>query len=134
MNITTVQEFKELIGKAIYAIPTGNAARGWKGEFAEFTVIGAKRKYVELQPKGWECSSEYDPKSGTDKQSAQGGYFNSGYTFFPTLESITEYHSRGELADKLNEKCGIYNNLFSKMSVTDLEAVIAILDKYEDKK
>ena len=134
MNITTVQEFKELIGKTIYAIPTGNNARGWKGCLEEFTVIGAKRKYVELQPKGWSRSNEYDPESGTDKQSAQGGYFNAGYLFFPTLESVTEYRNRGELADKLSKKCDIYNNPFRKMSVADLEAVIVILDKYEDKK
>ena len=131
MNITTAQEFKKLTGKTIYAIPTGNNARGWDGKFVAFTVISAKRKYVELQQHGRKWSNEYDPKSGADKQSAQGGYFNAGYIFFPTLESIAEYKKRNELADSLNRRCSIYNNCFNKMCIDDLESIAEILDKHK---
>ena len=122
MNITSIQDFKPLTGGKVYALPFGNNVRGWDGiEVTEFIVVKVKRKYVELQQEGSRWVGDYDPRD-----------LRPDYIFFSTLEDIIKYNIYKKMVDSLVQRCGGYtaSSFFGKMSFEDLEAMLAILDKY----
>jgi hypothetical protein len=80
-----------VVGKTIYAIPTGNNVRIEKG-IVTFKVISVKRKYVELQHQFYSVTALYDPKTGATQSEMQAGYgSDAGYIFFKTENSYKEY-------------------------------------------
>lgn len=92
----SIEITKEYEGKIVYAIPTGNAARGWNGEPQKFDVIKRKKIYVVLKPAGGSDghAKSYHPISGATQSEINAGYGgNSGYKFFASLEDIELFDS-----------------------------------------
>lgn len=87
---------KDLLGKTIFAIGTGNNFRRGVAmqdqPVTEFTVEHIAKKYVTLSSKsGWR-TEKYCMESGATESAIRSGYSNNaGYTFFKDKEEIDEY-------------------------------------------
>ena len=99
---------KDLIGKCIYATPTGNNSRGNKNKIYTFKVLDVKRRYARLRiyldngEEGYEDS--YCMKTGASESQARQGYtLNAGFKFYRTKEAIGEKQNRDSIEDKI--KC-----------------------------
>lgn len=126
-RLESIDKFKELDGSTIYAIPTGNEARGWNGEPIEFTVIKFGRKYVTLKRYH---EDNYLPSSGATQSAINSGYGNnSGYKFFSSLDDLNQHQHRAELASSVGKKCRYFS--FSTLSADELNTINSILEKYE---
>lgn len=127
---------KNMIGKRIFALPTGNNARGGNaGKVSEFEVIKLGRKYVELA-KVYENSKlgrvdTYNSSTGATQKATRSGYGgNSGYKFFESLDAIADYTYSIELKDEVSKMFACYvNNLKVKLSVDQLERIKAIINE-----
>lgn len=88
---------KDLVGKTIYGIATGNGARQHRGKSSahieKFVVSKVKRKYFDLK-RAYNLNSEdyydtdtYCPETGAVESQIRLGYGgNSGFIFFNTVE------------------------------------------------
>ena len=124
--LDSVDKFKGLEGSTIYAIPTGNEARGWNGEPIEFTVIKAGRKYVTLKHYR---EDSYLPSSGATQSEINSGYSNnSGYEFFSSIDALNQHKRRSELASSVGKKCRHFS--FSSLSIDELNVIDSILEKH----
>lgn len=93
---------KDLVGKTIYAAPTGNNARRWDGVLKKFEVVAVKRKYFELRPAGWNSTDNYCPVTGATQGAINSVYsLNSGYKFYLTHEEYTEWKDMDTLRNDL---------------------------------
>lgn len=101
-KLITIAQFKEYVGKTIFAVPTGNNARRNDKDYIEkFDVISCGRKYVQLQCKNWGSPNNYCPEKGASQSQINSGYgLNAGYKFYSDLESIEKER---EVAQKLSE-------------------------------
>lgn len=123
--LDSIDKFKGIEGCPIYAIPTGNGARGWNGEPIEFTVIKVGRKYVTLKRYH---EDSYLPSSGATQSAINSGYGNnSGYKFFSSLDDLNQRQHRAELASSVGKKCRYFS--FSSLSIDELNTIDSILEK-----
>ena len=129
MQLTTIEDFKSIpLGTEIYAIPTGNNARRWDGEYITFKLTSVKRKYIGLTRYSREAM--YVPSSGATKQEVSSGYGNNaGYKFFGSEDSIARYV---EISKKRGELTSTTVQLGFVGRLTD-EQVLKILDILEEK-
>jgi hypothetical protein len=131
---------KDMIGSVIYALGTGNNARGAHGgKLRTFKVIAILRKYVELQPydesSGAQFKSDkYCPETGATQFAINSGYrSNSGYKFFKTIEDFQDYSKRLEIVKVLRDNFNAYSidATLGKMTTKQLLAIRAIIDEVE---
>lgn len=129
MNFT-----KDMIGQTIYAIPTGNNARGNKDKVSTFEVVSIGKIYVELRAVTEDFRSsftdKYDPKTGATQSAVKSGHSgNAGYIFFPSMDSVTEwYHSielRKALAQAIQGTMG--HGIKDSLSINQMERILQIL-------
>jgi len=120
-NSKTIFDDKDIIGRVICAVPTGNnrTRRGTNNNIVEidelsyFRVIKVYRKYVDLEPvseDGAPLHSRHDglpyvlklcKVSGANEKSVQKGYgLNAGYKFYLDVELL----KKSILADKLYDE------------------------------
>lgn len=125
---------KEMIGKEIYAIPTGNNARGVNPDkIVTFKVTSVGRTYVGLQVimdgrSGGE--DKYHSANGATQKSINSGYSgNAGYRFFESLDALADYRHLQDLAKSLNEKLKYLR--VSKLSKNQIERINQILSEVE---
>ena len=130
---------KEMIGKLIYAIPTGNnARRGVKEQDVEtFKVKGIGKVYITLcrvdsDGNEW-ASDKYHPETGAIQSARNAGYGgNAGYRFYESLEVIQEERLVKELGKEILTKMttGWSNNEIRKdLSLDQLTRIMKILDE-----
>lgn len=98
---------KNLEGKVIYAIPTGNNARRGN-RIVQFKVKKVKRKYIELaimfDGEESRIVDNYCPDSGSTQSAISTGYGgNAGYRFFIEEESAKNFIERNKLSEKIIE-------------------------------
>lgn len=125
MILDNIEKFKPLVGKNIYAKPTGNnARRGSVGRIDEFTVESVARKYVKLS-----CgyfSENYCPKTGATQKAINSDYVgNAGYIFFDSKESIDYYNRIEELRSKVEVAARRFS--YVKLSESELNDMAKIL-------
>ncbi len=125
---------KETIGKEIYAIPTGNNARGAGDKITTFKVMSVGRVYVGLSAVYADgiigSEYKYNPKSGATQKSINNGYGgNAGYRFFESLDSLADYRYFIELASKLDEKLRYLKA--SILSKSQVERILEILSEVQ---
>lgn len=121
---------KTMVGKVIYAIPTGNnETRGVKRQEPEkFLVKGMARKYATLQ-KIYKDGSFSRQEEKHDPYDGSG--FNAGYMFFLTSEDIDYFYNHKELAFKAHSEL-LYPSWFEELSTETLELIIKELENKED--
>ncbi len=125
---------KDLIGKTICAIPTGNnALRGSVTKSVEFVVVSLARKYVELKRVDYDSTDEYCTTTGATKKSAQGGYSgNGGYLFFETAKECSDFQERTLLATSMKTAIiGNHGKIFNNMCIEDLRKIEEILSRQD---
>lgn len=121
---------KDLVGKNIYAIPTGNNARGKSEKIETFKVISVAKRYASLAPvddKGnaW-TPDDYCTMTGATKKSVNSGYTHTaGYKFFETLDALADYRHFVELAASLDEQ--FRWRRAASLTRSQIERILAIL-------
>ena len=121
---------KELEGKSIFGIPTGNNARS-STKVIEFQVIKVKRKYFDLVQRGWERNgaNSYCPDTGSLESEIRLGYGgNSGYKFFLNLEEALNENRKEKMIFEINNS----TFKFKDLSYEDVLAIHTILEKNND--
>ena len=122
---------KEMIGKEIYAIPTGNNARGAGDKIFTFKVMSVGRVYVGLSIvyDGFIGNeNKYCPQGGATQKAINSGYAgNSGYKFFESLDELADYRHTLELRDSFDKK--LRNIRSSQLSKSQLERMNEILSE-----
>ncbi len=121
---------KEMIGREIYAIPTGNNARGAGDKIATFKVMSVGRVYVGLSTVYSDGAigneNKYAPENGATQKAINSGYTsNAGYRFFETLDDLADYRHLQELRSALDEKLRYFRA--SKLNKSQLERINEIL-------
>lgn len=96
MKLTTIDDFKGLVGETILALPTGNNRVRSKSDdeqpITKFVVVSVKRKYVELSQGDRNITDYYLPETGATQSEINSGYgLNGGYIFFRDEDSIHNY-------------------------------------------
>lgn len=131
--LTTIEDFKPLVGRDILALPTGNNARGGKGkEPVKFHVNSVGRKYVKLSQyysdgKGLMRSVAYCPRRGCTQEAANSGFgLNEGYDFFATEEGVNSHIKQCEMKNEINQYFRGMNSL-SEASFRDVETIYNII-------
>ena len=125
---------KEKIGREIYAISTGNNARGAGDKITTFKVMSVGRVYVGLSRV---CADgiagdevKYAPENGATQKAINSGYAgNAGYRFFDTLDDLADYRHVQELRKSLDEKLRYFRA--SKLNKSQLERINSILSEAE---
>lgn len=125
---------KETVGKEIYAMPTGNNARGNPDKIETFKVMSVGRVYVGLSsvyPSGKVgIETKYHPANGATQKSINSGYGgNSGYIFFETLDELADFRHLQELRKTLDEKLRYFRA--SKLNKSQIERINAVLAEVE---
>ncbi len=121
---------KDLVGKNIYAIPTGNNARGKSEKIETFRVLSVAKRYASLAyvddgGKVW-SPNDYCTMTGATKKSVNAGYtHNAGYKFFETLDALADYRHFVELAGRLDEQFRWCRA--SSLTKSQIERILAIL-------
>lgn len=122
---------KELEGKIIYAVPTGNNARYAKDKIEKFKVIKVKRKYIEMS-QVWEAgdieksSCNYCPESGATQTSINQGYGgNAGYDFYLNLEEVENHKNIKKLKKEIKEYFSGYGDL--SLTLEQLQSIYKII-------
>ena len=121
---------KEMIGREIYAIPTGNNARGAGDRVATFKVASVGRVYVGLSQVYVDGTvgheNKYATENGSTQKAINSGYAgNAGYRFFETLDDLADYRHLQELRKSLDEKLRHFRA--SKLNKSQLERINSIL-------
>lgn len=91
---------KDLVGKVIFGVATGNGARGNRGKLVltKFTVMGVRRKYFDLSRTTIDDGEislrepdSYCPVTGALESQIRLGYGgNSGYKFYRTVQEAQD--------------------------------------------
>lgn len=125
MILDNIEKFKPLVGKNIYAKPTGNNARRTTNErIDQFTVESVARKYVKLNS-GY-SSDNYCPQTGATQKAINSDYVgNAGYIFFDSKESIDYYNRLQNLRSKVEIAARRFS--YAKLSEGDLNDMAKIL-------
>lgn len=125
--LNCIFEFRQVLGKSIFAKPTGNAAIRWDGNLIEFTVVGVGTKYVKLDRGGF--FDYYLPENGASRAVVKSGHAgNSGYIFFATKDDYDRFSEKEELASKISKKCRYFN--FESLDYNDLKSIESILKPF----
>lgn len=127
---------KDLEGKIVLAIPTGNNAR-WKSsnEPIEMEVVKVKRKYVEMRRADGGLSENYCPKTGATQQAINSGYGNNaGYRFFENRKEYQAWEYRTTLISNVAKMVRDFNfaNRLADLNDNDLGQLEKILLKVCD--
>ncbi|WPH64050.1 hypothetical protein vBVpP1_50 [Vibrio phage vB_VpP_1] len=139
MRLTTIEDFKDLIGLTIVAIPTGNNRnRKLDKQLPQFFgVDSVGRKYVKLarldeNHKRIRQPENYDPASGSTQSCINAGYTgNAGYIFFESLSDIDAFRELNSMKKDISE---YFRYCSFNMSVHDVRAIHNIVSKYKVKK
>ena len=139
MRLTTLEQFKDLIGVSIVAIPTGNNRnrRVKIQNLVKFGVVSVGRKYVKLARLGGDNKpigriDNYCPDSGSTQSAIKSGYSgNAGYIFFEKAEDVEEFRAINRMRMDIREH---FQFSAFKMSDDDIKAIHKIASKYMVKK
>lgn len=119
--LSTIEDFKPLVGKLVYAKSTGNNVRYGRAKVMMVTAV--KRKYVELD------GVSFCPKTGATQDAINSGYgCNAGYKFFADKESIDKYEQDINVRKQLKELTGSFSGWISRLDIEDVEYLIKKLD------
>lgn len=125
---------KDTIGKEIYAIPTGNNARGNPDKIVTFKCVSVGKVYVGLSYVFSDgttgCEDKYLPSSGATQKSINSGYGgNAGYVFFETLDDLADYRTLKELQKSLEGKFRYFRA--SELNKSQIERILTVLAEGE---
>jgi len=125
---------KDLVGKTIYAIPTGNAARGWDGEPKTFEVVSIGRKYFTLRRGRGTREESYSPTSGATQTAINIGYGgNSGYKFYHSVEALQMAQEEASLRDELYMQLQGWYNIPKYLNSSDVSAMLTIIKNAQER-
>ncbi|WRQ13095.1 hypothetical protein [Vibrio phage vB_VpM-pA2SJ1] len=139
MRLTKLEQFKDLVGSSIVAIPTGNNRNRKVKEQTPvlFGVDSIGRKYVKLarldeNHKRIRQPESYDPKYGSTQSAINAGYSgNAGYIFFECLDDIAVFRNINKMKLEISEYCRF---CAFEMSDEDVRTVHQIVSKYQGKR
>lgn len=118
---------KEHVGRAVFAIPTGNNARRGvsQQELVRFEVVGFGRKYAKVLQYGREVA--ICPRTGALQESIRSGFGNnSGYIFFNSKDDATLYQQDTKMRQEANALLRSYNAI-SRLSMATVQRIITEL-------
>lgn len=124
---------KDLIGKTIYAYPTGDnvsraLVRANKPQvLIEFEVISVGRKYMELKRPAYTFTDRYNLSGATQKDVQSGYSTNAGYHFFLSLEDVEIWKDKREKRSEVET----YFRSFKKPTDEQILKIHAILFENE---
>ena len=120
---------KEHEGKIIFAIGTGNNARGAKGKAIQFEVVKVKLKYAELRDTRLNSTDNYSLTNGATQSAINSGYTtNAGYKFFKNEIQITEYKDNIRINMEIREIVSYHRSLPYHKS----KRILSILKESDD--
>lgn len=131
LEISRLEELKDLIGEVVYAEPQGIARRRWDGSLIKFTIVKVERCCIELQT----CLYKYTyiPECGFDRNGKTLVLRGHPSEYYKVYRSKGDYQlakQRNELADGLHAKYfGSYQNGLRSCSLEDLAIIKDILDR-----
>jgi hypothetical protein len=135
MRLESIEQFKDLIGKEIFAIPTGSNARGQKkNAVVKFYVSSVGRKYVKLCLLYWNGDKagedNYLPSSGATQWAANNGYVhNAGYKFFASMDDVESHNHDQRIRAGVSSFFRGWGAV-SSLSDEDAKEIHTIISKY----
>jgi hypothetical protein len=119
-----------MIGMEVYAIPTGNNARGTGDKITTFKVMSVGRVYAGLSvvfdAGGIGTENNYLPESGATQKAIRNGYGgNAGYKFFLTLDELADYRHLKILMAEFDAKIRHLNS--GNLNKIQIERIMQIL-------
>lgn len=118
---------KDLVGKVIYGIPTGNNRRR-KGQerIVKFNVLSVGRVYMTLLEDGWPESraDKYNVRGATQRAANSGFGTNAGYMFFDSLANLELHRKANEARKFLRETFSIYGKQLPDAAVIRISEVV----------
>ena len=118
MRLTKIEQFKQLLGKEIIAIGTGNNARNG-GIKRTFAVNSVGRKYVNLN------GVNYLPETGATQKAIAAGYsYNAGFMFFKSQSDADDYIFDYEKRDELRCVARSAYDWTKNLSTSDVIALL----------
>lgn len=123
---------KDLAGKVIYGIPTGNnRRRNAQERIVKFKVLAVGRVYMTLLEDGRpESSANKYNANGSTQSAVKSGYGgNAGYMFFDSLANLELHQQANEARTFLRETFGSWGRSFSDTDILEItEFVKARID------
>ncbi|HIF6165118.1 MULTISPECIES: hypothetical protein [Vibrio harveyi group] len=118
---------KNLVGKVIYGIPTGNnRPRNKKEKIVKFNVLSVARKYMTLVRVGSsDCTADkYNIKGATQSAINSGYGGNAGYMFFDSLANLEQHKKAALERTFLRETFGGFGTPFSDDVIIRIAEVV----------
>nr|WP_321458686.1 hypothetical protein [uncultured Vibrio sp.] len=118
---------KDLVGKVIYGIPTGNnRRRQGQSKIEKFDVLSVGRVYMTLNKVGAsECYADKYNIRGATQRAANSGYgTNAGYMFFDSLANLELHQKANEARHFLRETFSIYGKQLPDAAVIRISEVV----------
>ncbi len=114
---------KELEGKDVYLIPTGNNARRRDtGFYEKAKIIKVARVNVIFRIDGYQSDDKYRYEGNR----LTAGDYNAGYIVFPTKSEMDDYFLAKELAGKIYRKYK-FQETWERVGVEKLKQIAELL-------
>lgn len=118
---------KELIGKTVYLLPTGNnVRRNGVNNIIEAKVRKVAKVFITMVGQHSSWASEYKLRFNKENNSLDSDY-NSGYILFESMQEVDDFKLKGILTDNIGKHIREYS-WGQNVTLEQLKAIAEILN------